>query len=106
VRIRAALAAAVMAAATFGVTLAVAPPASANGPCLYVTGNDNAYVRENPSGNSVVRKTVPPHYRMTGPTFCGYQGGWDGHLWVAVDCTCATDNVGWVIASKVSYLGT
>lgn len=105
-RIRAALAAVVMATATFGVTLAGAPPASANGPCQYVTGPDNAYVRENPTGNSVVRKTVPPHYRMTGPQFCGYQGGWDGRLWVAVDCTCATDNVGWVIAEKVSYLGT
>lgn len=104
-RIRAGLAAAVMATATFGVTLATAPPAAANGPCNYVTNGEAAQVRENPTVDSVVRKTVPAHYRMTGPQFCGYQGGWDGRLWVAVDCTCATDQVGWVIANKVTYLG-
>jgi hypothetical protein len=87
-----------------GVSVAVAPAASANGPCTYVSNNENVYVRENPSINSVVRKTVPPHYQMSGPTPCGGRTGSDGRTWFAVDCGCATDGVGWVIADKVTYV--
>jgi hypothetical protein len=86
-----------------GASVALAPAASANGPCGYVT-TDAAQVRENPSINSVVRKTVPANYPVTGPVainFCGWITGTDGRAWVPVDCSCATDGVGYIINDKL-----
>jgi hypothetical protein len=83
--------------------VATAPAASANGPCNYFT-TDAAQVRENPTINSIVRKTVQVNYHVTGPAPCGAQVGWDGRLWVPVDCGCTT-NGGWIIADKLHYVG-
>lgn len=102
-RSRAFLAAAALSAATFGVTVVAAPSAAANGPCDYYT-IETAQVRENPTINSVDRKTVPAYYTMTGPRACGGRVGWDGRLWFAVDCSCASDGVGWVIANKAVHV--
>lgn len=100
---KALLGAVTLTAAAVGTTVATAPPASANGPCNYVT-TDTAYVRENPTINSVDRKTVPAQYAMTGPLACGGRTGWDGRTWFAVDCGCTSDGVGWVIANKAVYV--
>jgi hypothetical protein len=91
-----------LAAGTALAGVATAPAASANGPCNYGT-LDSAYVRENPSINSVVRKTVPARYGVTGPAPCGSRTGTDGRQWVPVDCGCATDGIGWIIADKLQY---
>jgi hypothetical protein len=91
-----------MLGAVVGVGVALAPAALANGPCNYST-TDSAYVRENPSINSVVRKTVPAHYFVTGPAPCGSRTGTDGRQWVPVDCACATNQIGWIIADKLVY---
>jgi hypothetical protein len=99
------VAGAVLAAGSVGVGVATAPAASANGPCAYET-IDAAQVRENPSINSVVRKTVPAWYVVTGPAspFCVSQTGTDGRQWVPVDCSCATDQIGFIIADKLIVL--
>ena len=88
-----------LSATTVGVVVG-APAAFANGPCTYVM-LDNAYVRENPTVNSEVRKTKYAGEYVTGPAPCTSRTGWDGRDWVPVDCTCATDGIGWIIANKV-----
>ncbi len=75
---------------------------AANGPCVYHT-KEAAEVWENPSINSVVRKTVPKGHRVTGPVAwngCVSTTGSDGRQWMAVDCTCATQGHGYIIATN------
>jgi hypothetical protein len=99
-QVRAAAGALLLAAGVGAGTVALPQAASANGPCGYLT-TDSAYVRETPSINSVVRKTVPAGYPVTGPSPCGPRTGTDGRAWVPVDCGCATDGIGWIIADKL-----
>jgi hypothetical protein len=103
--LRSVLATMVLMAGVVGVDLVTAPAASANGPCHWIT-TDSAYVRENPSINSVVRKTVPANYVVSGPNygFCRAVTGTDGRAWVAVDCLCATDDIGYIIENKLIRL--
>lgn len=78
-----------------------AAPASA-ATCTWVT-NDSAQVRENPSINSVVRKTVPAGYVVNGGRdFCAPVTGTDGRSWHEVYCGCATDGFGYIIAYKLN----
>lgn len=98
--LRVAVAAGLAVAAASLSVLSSAPVASANGPCSYTT-IDNAYVRETPSLNSVVRKTKPANSVVTGPFPCWPRTGTDGRRWVPVDCTCATDGIGWIISDKL-----
>jgi len=104
-RLRSALACLVLAFGGLSAGVATAPAAAANGPCTWRT-LEAAQVRENPSINSVVRKTVPARYVVTGPTlpFCTSATGTDGRQWVPVDCRCARDDIGWIIANKLEYL--
>jgi hypothetical protein len=101
-RTRSVLASLVLAAGGLVTGVATAPAASANGPCGFVTA-DTAQVRETPSINSVVRKTVPGNYVVTGPNygFCAPVTGTDGRSWQAVDCSCATDGIGYIIRTKL-----
>jgi hypothetical protein len=102
-RTRSALTCLVLAAGGLVTGVAAAPAASANGPCGFVT-TDSAQVHENPSINSVVRKTVPKNYVVTGPNwyqFCNGTWGTDGRYWQQVDCSCATDGVGFIIRNKL-----
>ena len=103
--LRLALTTVTLTAGVAGLGAATAPAASANGPCHWIT-TQSAYVRENPSINSVVRKTVPGNYVVSGPNygFCRPVVGTDGRSWVAVDCLCATDDLGYIIANKLQYL--
>ena len=43
---------------------------------------------------------------MSGPNygFCRAVIGTEGRSWVAVDCLCATDDIGFIIANKLRYL--
>jgi hypothetical protein len=52
----------------------------------------------------VVRKTKPVGSIVGGPLPCYGQYGTDGRLWIAVDCDCATDGIGWIIAYKLYKL--
>lgn len=104
---RTALALAIAVPAMIVSVVVAAPAASANGPCYYQT-TERAQVRENPSINSVERKTVPGGYVVSGPNwnggFCGAIIGTDGRYWVPVDCLCATDHIGFIIANKLKSL--
>jgi hypothetical protein len=82
--------------------MVAAPTAGASG-CSYEVIAE-AQVRETPSINSVVRKTKPVGSIVTGPLPCYPQYGTDGRLWTAVDCSCATDGIGWIIAHKLYKL--
>jgi hypothetical protein len=84
------------------VAVAAAPTAGASA-CTYQV-IEEAQVRETPSINSVVRKTKPVGSIVGGPLPCYGQWGTDGRLWIAVDCTCATDGIGWIIAYKLYKL--
>ena len=88
-------------ALTVGVMVG-APTAGASA-CTYQV-IEEAQVRETPSINSVVRKTKPVGSIVGGPLPCHGQWGTDGRLWIEVDCTCATDNIGWIIAYKLYKL--
>jgi hypothetical protein len=70
---------------------------------IYVV-TENAYVRENPSSNSVVRKTK---YAGEQVTDCSgaHASEPGGEQWTAVDCSCATDGIGWIISRKLSWVG-
>lgn len=83
--------------------VATATPASA-AVCHWLT-LDEAQVRENPSINSVVRKTVPANYVVGGGrAFCAPVTGTDGRAWHEVYCACATDGYGYIIANKLYRL--
>jgi hypothetical protein len=99
----AALAGALTLAATFGVGVAVPEAAFADGPCAYRT-NDTAQIHENPSLNSVVRKTVEAGHFVQGPLPCVPLEGSDGRPWYAVDCACADDDIGFIIWYKLDPL--
>ena len=81
----------------------IAAPTAGASACHYQVLED-AQVRETPSINSVVRKTKPAGSIVGGPLPCYGQWGTDGRLWIAVDCECATDGVGWIIAYKLYKL--
>jgi hypothetical protein len=105
-RTRSLLATLVLATGGLVTGVAAAPAASANGPCAFKT-TEAAQVRETPSINSVVRKTVPVNYVVTGPNWWGFclgTNGTDGRVWQQVDCTCATDDVGFILRDKLYKL--
>jgi|tagenome__1003787_1003787.scaffolds.fasta_scaffold19633991_1 hypothetical protein len=83
---------------------AVAPLASAAttaASCSWLTV-EAAQVREHPSINSIVRKTVPANYLVGGGrSFCHAVIGTDGRAWHEVYCSCATDRLGYIIANKL-----
>ena len=104
-RLRSALACLVLAGGTaVGGSVATAAPASANGTCGWKV-NSEAQIRENPSINSVVRKTKYPGEVVTdGRQFCLEVRDSAGRFWHEVDCTCATDGYGYIIAWKLDKL--
>ena len=104
-RLRSALACLVLARGTaVGGSVAAAAPASANGTCGWRV-NSEAQVRENPSINSVVRKTKYPGEVVTGGRqFCFEVRDSEGRFWHEVDCTCATDGYGYIIWYKLRQL--
>lgn len=100
-RVSGILGAAALLGGTLTVSVAVAPAASANGPCLTTIMHSPTPVRENPDTNSVVRKYKYRGDRVTGP--CGATLDIEsGVVFVPVDCTCATDRIGWVRGSYTS----
>lgn len=80
--------------------VATAPAAQANGPCSYVVVVSAAAVRENPDTDSVNRKTKHYGNVVTGPCINSYDT--EGGVWfTAVDCSCATDNIGWIRSAQL-----
>jgi hypothetical protein len=98
---RATLVGALTLATTFGVGMAAPEAAFADGPCAYTT-TDTAQIHENPTVNSVVRKTVEAGHLVRGPAPCAPGEGWDGRAWYAVDCACADDDIGFIIWNKLT----
>ncbi|TWP51330.1 hypothetical protein FKR81_17130 [Lentzea tibetensis] len=76
-----------------------ASPASAAGCDVFVV-TENAYVRENPSEDSVVRKTK---YAGEEVRSCFGSHGGDLH-WTPVNCSCASDGVGYIVTRKLRWL--
>jgi hypothetical protein len=83
-------------------SVAGAAPASAdstvhpdNGPCRYQVVNNGTPVQENPDTNSVVRKYKDAGQYVTGPCRKALDSE-SGVRFTAVDCTCATDEIGWI----------
>lgn len=90
-------------AVTAGVTSTATPAAAWNHRCWYMV-TDTTYVRENPTLNSVVRKTK--YYSEVVIGYCDYYvWGTDGRYWKQVECGCATDGEGWIIHHKLAYGG-
>ncbi|MGW4116937.1 hypothetical protein ACWEFJ_39205 [Actinosynnema sp. NPDC004786] len=88
-------------AASLGVLTITAPTASAAGCDVYLV-IENAYVRENPDNDSVIRKTK---YAGEEVRSCYGTGAWPpGFEWTPVNCTCATDGQGWIISRKLRWL--
>ncbi|MEU0877489.1 hypothetical protein ABZ345_02735 [Lentzea sp. NPDC005914] len=86
---------------SLGAIVVGAAPASAAG-CDVYRVIENAYVRENPDNDSVVRKTK---YAGEEVRNCfGTHAGEPGSEWTAVNCTCATDGQGWIISRKLQWL--
>jgi hypothetical protein len=73
----------------------VAAPAQA-GSCVYYV-EVYAYVRENPDGQSVIRKSKGAYERVTGP--CRTVS--TDYGWTAVYCSCASDGIGWMLSNKL-----
>jgi hypothetical protein len=85
-----------------GGVAAATPAAAANCSWLVL---ESAQVRENPSINSVVRKTKERGDIVTGSrSFCNPVIGTDGRYWHEVNCGCATDGLGYIIYYKLQYL--
>jgi hypothetical protein len=80
--------------------VATASPAQANGPCRYQVAASSAYLRENPDTDSVVRKTKYRGDIVTGP--CDQELDTEsGVLFTAIDCSCASDLIGWIRTSQL-----
>jgi hypothetical protein len=102
-RTRSLLACLMIAGGTLVTGVATAAPASAT-PCGWRVVEE-AQVRENPSINSVVRKTKYPGEIVTGPQpHCFAVTGTDNRKWVEVFCSCATDGLGYIIETKLYQL--
>lgn len=102
-RARSILACLVLAGGGVAGSVATAAPASA-GVCGWRV-LEEAQVRENPSINSVVRKTKHPGDIVTGSQpFCNPVWGTDGRQWHEVECSCATDGYGYIIPYKLYQL--
>jgi hypothetical protein len=67
--------------------------------CAYVVRYDGLAVRENPSPDSVARKTKPYGSIVNGP--CVNHQHSSGEWYTAVFCDCATDGEGWM---RTAYL--
>ena len=63
--------------------------------CVYYVRYNNTPVQENPDTDSVVRKYKNAGERVTGPCRAAYDT--ESRVWfTAVDCSCATDGIGWI----------
>jgi hypothetical protein len=91
-------------AAPLVLTTALAGPASASHSCAWQV-IENAYVRENPDNDSVVRKTKYAGERVEGPCHPEATPIGGGSPWTPVYCTCATDGIGYIIDRKLRYIG-
>ena len=104
-------------AASAGVVTLTAAPATAAAPASAISAapsaaaacdifevTETAYVRENPSDNSVVRKTKQAGDRVTN-CWGAHAGPIGGDDWTAVACDCATDGQGWIISRKLRWIG-
>ncbi|MFC6092568.1 hypothetical protein [Saccharothrix lopnurensis] len=67
--------------------------------CTYAVRYDGLAVRENPSPDSVARKTKAYGSIVTGPCVSSQHSS--GEWYTAVHCACATDGEGWM---RTSYL--
>lgn len=86
-----------------GMVAVSAGPASA-GECAWRV-EETAQVRENPSNNSVVRKTKHAGDRVEGPCFPHANPLGEGDHWIEVYCDCTTNGTGYIVARKLRYIG-
>lgn len=105
---RAALTAGVVAGVLIpvGGTAVAAPSTGAStaaAACSYIVMYDGLAVRENPSPNSVVRKYKAKGSKVTGP--CARVVHEDsGEPYIGVDCSCATEGLGWMRARYLAAI--